>query len=215
MAISGLFFKFGKETPACENWFTCSSSFRSSIRRAHQAVQFAAQLGPQVIFPRKLESKLPVVSLYFGTSNDNEDTRRPTDGNNKEKSPSKKVDILYNSNLNERQRAAVSRILSGQCRPTPYILFGPPGTGKTVTLVEAILQVFHRIPASRILACAPSNSASDLLATRLHRSGFIQEGDMVRLNAFQRGQEIPESIASYCLNTDSHTPSSQWIYTRG
>jgi len=26
---------------------------------------------------------------------------------------------------------------------------------------------------------------------------------MVRLNAFQRGQEIPESIASYCLDTDS------------
>lgn len=40
-------------------------------------------------------------------------------------------------------------------------------------------------------------------ATRLHGSGFVQEGDMVRLNAFQRGQEIPESIAPYCLDTDS------------
>lgn len=26
---------------------------------------------------------------------------------------------------------------------------------------------------------------------------------MVRLNAFQRGQEIPDAIASYCLDTDS------------
>ena len=49
--------------------------------------------------------------------------------------------FLYNSSLNERQKAAVCRILSGQCRPCPYLLFGPPGTGKTITVVEAILQV--------------------------------------------------------------------------
>ena len=49
--------------------------------------------------------------------------------------------LLYNSSLNERQKAAVCRILSGQCRPCPYLLFGPPGTGKTITVVEAILQV--------------------------------------------------------------------------
>ena len=33
-------------------------------------------------------------------------------------------------------------------------------------------------------------------------SGFIQEGDMVRLNAIQRAQSIPESITPYCTDTD-------------
>ena len=54
-------------------------------------------------------------------------------------------DFMYNTSLNERQRAAVCRIVSGQCRPTPYLLFGPPGTGKTITVVEAILQVLLKL----------------------------------------------------------------------
>ena len=97
---------------------------------------------------------------------------------------------LFNKKLNVRQRAAVTRILRGQSRPTPYVLFGPPGTGKTVTIVESILQIFTVISGSRIIACAPSNSAADLLCERLHESGIIGEGDMVRLNAFQRTQEV-------------------------
>ncbi|XP_031573706.1 RNA helicase Mov10l1-like [Actinia tenebrosa] len=195
--------KFNEEFHKNFGLQSCDVTFyfnRSTIRRAHQAVEFAAQLGPEVMFPRKLEPKLPVVNLCLGSSNA-EDTAETSN---------KEEDFLYNSNLNERQRAAVSRILSGQSRPTPYILFGPPGTGKTVTLVEAILQAFHRIPSSRIIACAPSNSAADLLAVRLQSSGFIQEGDMVRLNAVQRAQDIPETIVPYCLDTDRLTLAAHY-----
>lgn len=43
--------------------------------------------------------------------------------------------------LNEEQRWAVAAVLAGAGAATPFALFGPPGTGKTVTLVECALQV--------------------------------------------------------------------------
>jgi len=70
-----------------------------------------------------------------------------------------------------------------------------------VTVVEAILQIFSRIKHSRILACAPSNSAADLIAERLHQSGVITKRHMIRLNAFQRSlAALPEAIEQYCTN---------------
>ncbi|CAD7012028.1 unnamed protein product [Ceratitis capitata] len=49
----------------------------------------------------------------------------------------------------------------------PYIIFGPPGTGKTTTLVEAIYQLYMLQPQSRILITAGSNGACDEIALRL------------------------------------------------
>jgi len=57
--------------------------------------------------------------------------------------------------------------LAGSSKKFPYILFGPPGTGKTVTIVESIKQVWKNIPDSRIIVATPSNSAADLVSDRL------------------------------------------------
>ncbi|XP_051889853.1 RNA helicase Mov10l1 isoform X2 [Pristis pectinata] len=122
-----------------------------------------------------------------------------TVGRNVRAEPSnQKVCNFFNLLLNEHQKSAVKHILRGECRPTPYIVFGPPGTGKTVTILEAILQIHFTLPGSRILAAAPSNSAADLLCVRLHESGLLKQGDMVRVNATWRLEEhIPETVLLY------------------
>ena len=71
--------------------------------------------------------------------------------------PETRKEEFFNPQLNENQKLAVRRILSGDCRPLPYILFGPPGTGKTVTIIEAVLQVTaggHTAGSARTPQCA-------------------------------------------------------------
>ncbi|ALC41335.1 maker59 [Drosophila busckii] len=75
---------------------------------------------------------------------------------------------LFNQTIaaNNEQLQAVQQIVAGPSTLAPYILFGPPGTGKTTTLVEAILQL-HLNPKNRILVACGSNSACDTIALRL------------------------------------------------
>ena len=62
---------------------------------------------------------------------------------------------------NPEQGAAVQIIVSRLSGPAPYVVFGPPGTGKTVTLVEAIKQAWRRNPDAHILATAPRSFMSN------------------------------------------------------
>ena len=63
-----------------------------------------------------------------------------------------------NVETNPEQLSAVQAIVMGQSGSAPYLVFGPPGTGKTVTLVESIKQVWKLNPNTHILATAPSNT---------------------------------------------------------
>ncbi|XP_053562625.1 helicase MOV-10 [Bombina bombina] len=102
---------------------------------------------------------------------------------------------------NKEQYNAVNHIVCGLSRPAPYLLFGPPGTGKTMTLVEAIKQVFMCVPDSHVLACAPSNSAADLLCQRLMK--HMNQKDLFRMLASSRDiRAVPEEIKKFC-NWDS------------
>ncbi|OWK17520.1 hypothetical protein Celaphus_00013160 [Cervus elaphus hippelaphus] len=61
------------------------------------------------------------------------------------------------------------------------IIHGPPGTGKTTTVVEIILQAVKR--GSKVLCCAPSNIAVDNLVERLaqRKQRILRLGHPARL----------------------------------
>ncbi|XP_033491779.1 DNA-binding protein SMUBP-2 [Epinephelus lanceolatus] len=69
---------------------------------------------------------------------------------------------FFNSNLDDSQRDAVSFTLSQR---ELAVIHGPPGTGKTTTVVEIILQAVKQ--GQKVLCCAPSNVAVDNLVERL------------------------------------------------
>ena len=75
-------------------------------------------------------------------------------------------------NLNESQNEAVEKVSQAH---DVAIIHGPPGTGKTTTMVQAIRHTLRT--EKQVLVCAPSNSAVDLLTERLGEVGV----DVVRI----------------------------------
>jgi hypothetical protein len=69
--------------------------------------------------------------------------------------------------LNVRQHEALELCLGAE---SVAIIHGPPGTGKTTTLVEVIVHLCRT--ESQVLVCSPSNLAVDLLAEKLARRGL-------------------------------------------
>ncbi len=81
--------------------------------------------------------------------------------------------------LNPAQEAAVNKVLHAK---DVAIVHGPPGTGKTTTLVEAIYETLHR--ESQVLVCAQSNMAVDWISEKLVDRGVsvLRIGNPSRVN---------------------------------
>ena len=81
--------------------------------------------------------------------------------------------------LNPTQEAAVNQVLHAQ---DVAIVHGPPGTGKTTTLVEAIYETLHR--ENQVLVCAQSNMAVDWISEKLMDRGVpvLRIGNPSRVN---------------------------------
>ncbi|XP_065086802.1 putative helicase MOV-10 [Ochlerotatus camptorhynchus] len=79
---------------------------------------------------------------------------------------------------NDEQMSAVRNIVNRTAFPAPYILFGPPGTGKTSTIVEAVIQIWKLQPTANVLVSAPSNFACEEFTKRLLE--FIPATDVFR-----------------------------------
>lgn len=81
--------------------------------------------------------------------------------------------------LNPTQEKAVNEVLTAK---DVAIVHGPPGTGKTTTLVEAVFECLRR--ESQVLICAQSNMAVDWIAEKLADRGVpvLRIGNPTRVN---------------------------------
>lgn len=109
--------------------------------------------------------------------------------------PSPKDLSALSTRLNAAQLAAVARILSAH---DLAIVHGPPGTGKTTTLVQAIKALWeeeHR----QILVVAPSNAAVDLLSEKLSDEGLnvVRVGNPARVSEEQMELTLDSKIAAH------------------
>lgn len=98
------------------------------------------------------------------------------------------------NHLNESQRKALQHITS--CNDVG-IIHGPPGTGKTTTLVQAIAQIAKS--ENQVLVCTPSNASIDLLVEKLSEYGLsvVRIGHPARVTEQTLSKTLDAQIASH------------------
>ena len=98
-------------------------------------------------------------------------------------------------NLNKFQSSAVDKILSAN---ELAIVHGPPGTGKTTTLIQAI-KALTKQQNQRILVVAPSNTAVDLLSEKLSEEGLnvLRIGNPARVSERLQSLTLEAKMAEH------------------
>ncbi|MVM40973.1 AAA family ATPase [Spirosoma sp. HMF3257] len=141
------------------------------------------------------DGKLGVEALFDDNSYDEMEAALKQANTLSEKSDNRLISILtgeksptfhpetptrYLPKLNPSQVSAVGKMLTAN---ELAIVHGPPGTGKTTTLVQAIKALIAQ-DHKKILVVAPSNTAVDLLSEKLHDEGLnvLRVGNPARVS---------------------------------
>ncbi|MBK8805369.1 MAG: AAA family ATPase [Bacteroidales bacterium] len=97
-------------------------------------------------------------------------------------------------NLNESQNIAVNEAIAAN---DIAIIHGPPGTGKTTTLIEAVKQCLKT--EKQVMVSAPSNAAVDLLVNKLDAAGIkvVRIGNPARVTEEQLNKTLDAQIANH------------------
>ncbi|KAG1685431.1 hypothetical protein DVH05_008369 [Phytophthora capsici] len=101
----------------------------------------------------------------------------------------------FNTGLNESQVEAIRFALASK---DLALIHGPPGTGKTTTVVEFILQAVTKFD-QKVLVCAPSNIAVDNVLDKL-ASTCSTLGKKLRLTRVGHPARVLPQILKYCLD---------------
>lgn len=99
------------------------------------------------------------------------------------------------SDLNDSQLDAIRFALASK---DLALIHGPPGTGKTTTVVELILQAVQKYQM-KILVCAPSNIAVDNVLEKL-ASSASKAKKKLRLTRIGHPARVLPQILQYCLD---------------
>ena len=104
------------------------------------------------------------------------------------------------SELNPSQQAAIGKILSAD---NLAIVHGPPGTGKTTTLIAAILALLRR-DGGPLLVTAPSNTAVDLLSEKLADAGVyvLRIGNPAKVSAGLQSLTLDSRMAEHATTKE-------------
>lgn len=111
--------------------------------------------------------------------------------------------IFTSPKLNQSQNEAVNRIISAN---DLAIVHGPPGTGKTTTLVQAI-KVLSKTDSKPILVVAPSNAAVDLLSEKISETGLnvLRVGNPARVSEKLQSLTMEQKMANHPAMKDIKT----------
>ncbi|ETN66622.1 hypothetical protein AND_001572 [Anopheles darlingi] len=184
-----------------ESYRVYFESGRGQQRKLHHALDLVpTTLGMDYLFPERITPNEPLMNVVLNEREEmvlytSEDSGDIGNGDDKERKLA-----WYNQRLNLYQKRAIVNVLRGEIRPLPYVIFGPPGSGKTLTSIELILQLVANVPNSRVIVATPSNSAAYLITERLVQSGLLKPGEFVRLVSLSQVEQenIPLALAPYC-----------------